>query len=66
MQTTVAYMMLRVRTQIIGCRMAITIALVSKEIQAFQNFSGYIFTNNKKIQKERSVIIDCKIFINIL
>lgn len=53
MQTTVAYMMLRVRTQIIGCRMAITIALVSKEIQAFQNFSGYIFTNNKKIQKER-------------
>lgn len=64
MQTTVAYMM-RVRTQIIGRRMAITVALVSKEIQAFQNFSGYIFTNNKKIQKERSVIIDCKIFINI-
>lgn len=53
-------------SQIIGRRMAITVALVSKEIQAFQNFSGYIFTNNKKIQKERSVIIDCKIFINIL
>lgn len=41
-----------VRTQIIERRMAITVALVSKKIQAFQNFSGYIFTNNKKTQKE--------------